>query len=122
MAKHLTQTLRNAAAALLLLAPATAAAAQAPITQASFNLHSLTGLPVYAIDPGRVRFAGYRNGLGQIIDIDQPNGFSTRYAHLNRLLVTPGQRISRHQEIGLVADTGWALWPRRLSEASFALR
>lgn len=88
------------------------------VVQASFDLKRLKGLPVYAINPGRVRFAGYQTGLGQTIDIDQPNGFSTRYAHLNRLLVHPGQTVTLHQEIGLVADTGWALWPHLLSDAS----
>ncbi len=113
--------LRNATAGfLLLLTPAPATAAKPGVTQASFNLHELTGLPVYAIGPGRVRFAGYRRGLGQIVDIDQPNGFSTRYAHLNRLLVRPGQSVALHQEIGLVGDTGWALWPRLLCDASYA--
>ena len=120
------QILRNTAMAgfLLLLPPATATAAAehtpAPpvVTQASFNLHGLTGLPVYAINPGLVRSAGYRKGLGQFVEIDQPNGFSTRYAHLNRLLVHPGQTVALHQEIGLVGDTGWALWPRQLSEVS----
>lgn len=131
-------SLRNAAAAGLLLlsallfsgaSPPAAAAehgawhastALPAVKQAGFNLHGLAGLPVYAIDPGLVRFAGYRKGLGQIVDIDQPNGFSTRYAHLNRLLVHPGQSVALHQEIGLVGDTGWALWPRQLSEVSFS--
>ena len=130
----LLNLLTTAAAGLLLLLavtpPATAAehdswqapTAQPAIKQAGFNLHGLTGLPVYAINPGLVRFAGYQKGLGQTVDIDQANGFSTRYAHLNRLLVRPGQTVALHQEIGLVSDTGWALWPHLLCNASLATR
>lgn len=64
MINRLLQTLRATAASLLLLAPAAATAAQPGIIQASFNLHGLGGLPVYAINPGLVSFAGYRKGLG----------------------------------------------------------
>jgi len=121
-----------AAGFLLLLcgAPAIAVpprAAPAPIipaapAQASFNLHGLDGLPVYALSPGLVLFSGYEKGLGQVVDIGQGNGVSTRYAHLARLLVHPGQSVVMHQKIGLVGDTGWALWPRLLSEASLTPR
>jgi len=90
------------------------------VVQTGFDLHGLDGLPVYAVSPGLVLFTGYKNGLGQIVDIDQGNGVSTRYAHLDRLLVHPGQTVALHQKIGLVGDTGWALWPHLLSEARFA--
>ncbi len=134
------QILRNTAAAagsfLAMLAMASYPAAAAPhnawqapiawqaarpeVQQAGFNLHGLDGLPVYAVSPGLVLFTGYKEGLGQIVDIGQGNGVSTRYAHLDRLLVHPGQTVALHQKIGLVGDTGWALWPHLLSEASLS--
>lgn len=105
-----------AAAALALLCAAPPATAQA-WQPASFNLRSLEGLPVYATTPGRVLFAGYRKGDG-IIDIDHGDGLSTHYAHLNRILVQPGQTVTQHQLIGLINDTGWNMWPRLVNEAS----
>ena len=43
---------------------------------------------------------GYK-GYGQYIDIDHQNGFSTRYAHLSKVLIKSGQKVAYNQPIGL---------------------
>jgi murein DD-endopeptidase MepM/ murein hydrolase activator NlpD len=48
---------------------------------------------------------------GNLIEIDHGNEFSTRYAHLSRILVKPGQVIKRGQEIGASGNTGRSTGP-----------
>jgi murein DD-endopeptidase MepM/ murein hydrolase activator NlpD len=67
--------------------------------------------PVYATAPGAVTFAGYRNDYGKVVEIDHGHGISTRYAHLHRALVSVGERVAAHQEIGLLGSSGRATGP-----------
>jgi len=48
---------------------------------------------------------------GNLIEIDHGNDFSSRYAHLSRMLVRPGQVIKRGQEIGASGNTGRSTGP-----------
>jgi len=65
-----------------------------------------TGTPVYASADGIVIFTGYKEGYGLEIEISHQNGIITRYAHLSRILVSPGQKIKRGEIIGKVGSTG----------------
>jgi murein DD-endopeptidase MepM/ murein hydrolase activator NlpD len=47
-----------------------------------------------------------RRGYGNEIVIDHGYGFSTRYAHLNEILVAEGQHVERGELIGLMGSTG----------------
>ncbi|HPG37837.1 MAG TPA: M23 family metallopeptidase [bacterium] len=48
---------------------------------------------------------------GKYIIIDHNNGFFTKYAHLSKVLVKPGQKVTRYTLIGKVGDTGRATGP-----------
>ena len=62
---------------------------------------------VYATAKGTVTFAEQsRTGYGNEILIDHGFGYTTRYAHLNKILVERGQKIKRGQLIGLMGSTG----------------
>jgi murein DD-endopeptidase MepM/ murein hydrolase activator NlpD len=63
------------------------------------------GSPVYATGDGAVLYTGYST-YGNVIYIDHGFGFETRYAHLTKYIVSPGQTIKRGQVIGYVGDTG----------------
>jgi murein DD-endopeptidase MepM/ murein hydrolase activator NlpD len=65
-----------------------------------------TGDPVYASGEGKVTFAGWNGGFGNVIIVDHGNGFKTYYAHLSKILVKEGQWVSKAQKIGLVGSTG----------------
>jgi len=70
-----------------------------------------TGTPIYATADGVVSFAGRQSGYGLIITIDHAFGFETRYAHLSRIRVTEGQRVSRGERIGDMGSTGRSTGP-----------
>ncbi len=56
-------------------------------------------------------FAGYDDGWGLTVVIDHGNGLRTRYAHLSRAAVTPGQPIATGGSVGAVGATGLATGP-----------
>jgi murein DD-endopeptidase MepM/ murein hydrolase activator NlpD len=65
-----------------------------------------TGCPVVSTADGVVSAAKRNGGYGLMIEVSHENGFSTRYAHLSKILVTRGQRVKRGEIIGLVGNTG----------------
>ena len=70
------------------------------------------GDPVYATGNGRVAYdnEGSR-GYGKQILINHGFGYKTRYAHLNKILVTPGQYVRRGELIGELGNTGRSTGP-----------
>lgn len=75
------------------------------------DLEANFGAPVYSTAPGVVDFAGFDGAYGRMIEIDHGNGIRTRYGHLSRILVRPGDRVVAHQRIGLVGSTGRSTGP-----------
>lgn len=69
------------------------------------------GTPVYATGKGTVVFAGWKNGYGNIIDIDHGYDYLTRFAHLSAMNVIEGQTVDRGHEIGAVGNTGKSTGP-----------
>ncbi|WP_245651092.1 M23 family metallopeptidase [Paramagnetospirillum marisnigri] len=69
------------------------------------------GTPVYATGEGVVDFAGPWDRYGLTIDINHGNGVSTRYAHLSRIKVKEGQKVTRSTVIGLLGNTGRSTGP-----------
>jgi murein DD-endopeptidase MepM/ murein hydrolase activator NlpD len=70
------------------------------------------GKDVYATGDGTVTFVQFsRTGYGNEIVIDHAFGFGSRYAHLNKILVTAGQKVKRGQRIGEVGNSGRATGP-----------
>ncbi|MDE6085411.1 MAG: M23 family metallopeptidase [Muribaculaceae bacterium] len=65
------------------------------------------GTPVYATGDGVVKVAGRgMSGYGNVVDIDHGFNYMTRYAHLDQVLVKPGQEVKRGDLIGKVGNTG----------------
>ncbi len=54
---------------------------------------------------------GWNGGYGNHVIIDHGNGFTTLYAHLTSIFVTPGMTISKGQEIGTMGSTGNSTGP-----------
>lgn len=70
-----------------------------------------TGTPVRAVGDGVVDFAGVQNGYGNVVVVQHPGNRQTLYAHLSRIHVRKGQRVSQSDTVGLVGATGWATGP-----------
>ncbi len=75
--------------------------------------------PVYATAPGTVVFAGWRGRYGRIIEIDHGHGVRTRYGHLRKILVKPGQEVDHRQKIALVGNSGRSTGPHVHYEVRF---
>ena len=71
------------------------------------------GTPVYAADSGVVLIAqgGYNGGYGNTIVIDHGGGKKTRYGHASKLLVKPGDVVTKGEEIMLMGSTGRSTGP-----------
>ncbi len=67
--------------------------------------------PVYATAGGVVTYAGYRSDYGKVVEIDHGNGIATIYGHLHRYLVSAGQKVSEHSQIGFLGSTGRSSGP-----------
>ncbi len=67
------------------------------------------GTPVFATADGTVEFAGYSTGgYGNMVMLRHGFGLETRYGHLNRVAVKPGEQVRRGEIIGYVGETGRA--------------
>ena len=69
------------------------------------------GSEVVAVASGAVTWAGTRAGYGKLLEIDHGNGYLTRYAHNDQLLVKAGDGIIAGQEIAKMGATGRASSP-----------
>lgn len=69
------------------------------------------GSPIYAAADGRVTFAGVKSGYGNTIEVTHGNGILTRYAHLSRIDVKPGQTVGAGATIGGLGSTGRSTGP-----------
>ncbi|RNF36286.1 M23 family metallopeptidase [Paracoccus methylarcula] len=70
-----------------------------------------SGTPVYATGDGVVSFAGRQSGYGNLIKVTHELGTETRYAHLSRIRVKQGQRVSQGELIGDMGNTGRSTGP-----------
>lgn len=75
------------------------------------DLAAPTGTPVMVVGDGTVRFAGWKRGYGNYIVVEHRNRESTAYAHLSKILVRTGERVSQGSVIGLVGSTGVSTGP-----------
>jgi murein DD-endopeptidase MepM/ murein hydrolase activator NlpD len=67
--------------------------------------------PVHATAAGIVTYAGYRSDYGKVVEIDHGNGIATLYAHLHRYIVSVGQRVAEHEQIGFLGSSGRSSGP-----------
>ncbi|NLO91098.1 MAG: M23 family metallopeptidase [Elusimicrobia bacterium] len=72
-----------------------------------------TGTPVSSIGEGTVKFAGWRGGLGNYVEIAHPQGYTSGYGHLHNIAkgVARGKRVQQGQLVGHVGTTGLSTGP-----------
>jgi murein DD-endopeptidase MepM/ murein hydrolase activator NlpD len=64
------------------------------------------GTPLYATADGVVIHAGWGAGYGRLVKIQHEFGIETRYAHMSKMRVKVGQRVSRGDRIGDMGASG----------------
>jgi murein DD-endopeptidase MepM/ murein hydrolase activator NlpD len=67
--------------------------------------------PVRAAAAGRVVFAGRHQSYGNMVEIEHGFSIRTRYAHLDRISVAEGDKVTLQQQIGLLGESGRASGP-----------
>ena len=70
------------------------------------DLRGTSATAVMATADGTVAFAGWHGDYGHMVEIDHGYGFTTRYAHLSKILVKAGAAITLHEQLGFVGATG----------------
>ena len=61
---------------------------------------------IVAFESGKVVYAGYNGGYGNVVYIDHGNGYQTRYAHQKYLNVKVGDNVQKGDVLGYMGATG----------------
>jgi murein DD-endopeptidase MepM/ murein hydrolase activator NlpD len=69
------------------------------------------GAEVVAVASGVVTYSKERFGYGKCVEINHGNGYVTRYAHTQRVLVQAGDTVQKGQPIALIGSTGRSTGP-----------
>ena len=76
------------------------------LTSRGLHLQAKAGTPVQAIAQGKVVYADWLEGYGNVVIIDHSSGYHSLSAHLSAIDVTVGKFVSTQELIGTVGDTG----------------
>jgi murein DD-endopeptidase MepM/ murein hydrolase activator NlpD len=69
------------------------------------------GAQVVAVASGVVTYSKERFGYGRTVEINHGNGYVTRYAHNQKVLVAVGDTVQKGQAIALMGSTGRSTGP-----------
>lgn len=75
------------------------------------DLAARAGTSVRATADGVVGTAGWQGGYGLLVKLRHEGGYETRYGHMSRVIVMPGQVVTKGQVIGFVGSTGRSTGP-----------
>lgn len=70
------------------------------------DIAAAPGNPIIATANGEVANVSFSQELGHYIEIRHKYGFQTKYAHLQRSVVSRGQKVNRGDTIGFLGSTG----------------
>ena len=69
------------------------------------------GTPVRPMQAGTVSYVGPHKGHGNLVAVDHGNGYVTMYAHLSRILIQLGSKVTTDTVIALSGNTGHSMGP-----------
>lgn len=73
------------------------------------DIDGRTGDPIWSAESGYIKTVQYSNtGYGINVLVQHDNGIVTRYAHLSKVYVSQGQRVTRGQTIAAMGNTGYS--------------
>ena len=64
------------------------------------DIANRTGTPIFSVDSGVVKYAGWYQWAGNLVIVDHGNGYESWYAHLSSISVSSGQQVQRGQVLG----------------------
>jgi len=64
--------------------------------------------PIYATADGIVTTSNGNSNFGNLVVIDHGNGYTTKYAHMTKIMVEKGQLVKRYGLVGYMGDSGRA--------------
>ncbi|MGH6763212.1 MAG: M23 family metallopeptidase [Phyllobacterium sp.] len=82
-----------------------------PALHSGIDFRAPVGQQVSATANGIVTSAGRNGGYGNMVEIDHGSGFSTRYAHMSKIDVKEGQKVTPGTIIGASGNTGRSTGP-----------
>ncbi|MEX3009165.1 M23 family metallopeptidase [Hoeflea sp. TYP-13] len=78
---------------------------------AGIDFKTAYGQAVFSTGAGTVITAKRKGGYGKMVEIDHGNGITTRYAHLSRIHVKVGDKVTVGNKIGAAGSTGRSTGP-----------
>jgi len=82
-----------------------------PVKHNGIDFGSGRGAEIYAAGNGKVVLAEFNSSFGNYIVIEHKDGQSTAYAHLDKLVISKGDIITKGQLIGYSGSTGRSTGP-----------
>lgn len=70
-----------------------------------------TGSDIVSVASGVVTWASKRYGYGLLVEVNHGNGYKTRYAHCNEVVVKVGDVVRKDQVVALMGSTGRSTGP-----------
>ncbi len=84
------------------------------------DLAGPTGTPIHATADGMVGKAEWFGGYGLYVQLEHGGDIQTRYGHMSRLNVAPGQQVRKGDVIGFIGSTGRSTGPHLHYEVRIA--
>ena len=69
------------------------------------DIQAPKGTPFYAVFQGKVKYAAWFKGYGNLIILDHGGNYYTLYAHADVIMVKAGEQVTTRQLLGKVGDT-----------------
>lgn len=69
------------------------------------------GEPILALADGVVTWAGTNGGYGLLVELEHADGFRTRYAHNEAILVERGSRVRKGEAVATLGSSGRSTGP-----------
>jgi septal ring factor EnvC (AmiA/AmiB activator) len=80
--------------------------------RSGIDIKARQGEPILAVHSGKVLYAEWFKGYGNMIILDHGNHYYTVYANIEELYKKTGDHVDRHETIATVGDTGSVMGPK----------
>ncbi|MCT7375351.1 peptidoglycan DD-metalloendopeptidase family protein [Chelativorans salis] len=82
-----------------------------PAHHSGVDFRARRGASIQATGAGTVVTAGWNGGYGRMVEVDHGGSITTRYAHLSKILVKPGDKVDAGAVIGQAGSSGRSTGP-----------